>query len=573
MSLYGPDKSDLFSKYQVMAEVGDHPTYTLFKVLAPDGKVKLWKKIELSGNTVNIETRLLNTLEKLAHPNLNSITNHFWFQDKGLLFIETDYPLMTLRQRLNECREVFAKVGRLEEGMGIPVEELLEYMSQAADGIDFLNTPQHPYYNRRIAIYHRALCPDALVLFEDNGTKVCRVSDFGLAKPVAETNDAVRHSLGLTNFDYAPPEFDEGLTAVTSDQYSLACSYYELRTGQLPFQGSLLQRVQAQLAGTPNLSLVEEAERQVIQKALSRDPMERFPDCRTFIEQLRLSISQPQSILDLMGLRPTTESALGASVEDLDIFDSDEPTTTVDGELAGAKAKDSLLSESGVKLAQAALAGDSGLELQRGQQVVLSTKSDAKVTPTEARTLAASQDQAGSKLTISGILRGPVKVEAAADAMSSAIIPKVQRSKKPTTPAPSETPANPKVRQVADLIRKSGKPMTPDPTDSFVHKGPRSLPPKDTSGSMIWRNQPAAGASSTRLPAVGRGNPPTPGGSVSSVSLPSLPPPGMGPSITVSNFNTDQVQHNGPPTWFLFGLMLAFAFLMGILLMLVLSMK
>ena len=280
------DKNDLFTQYQILEDLGDFPNYSLFKVKAPNGTIKLWKKVDLQFNAASIETRLLPVIEKVQHPNLNAVSNSFLFQDKGLLFVESEFPVKTLRHRLDEIKANSAGSGNV----GVPVGELFGYIAMAAEAIDFLNASQHPYQGKKIAIYHRALSPDSLHLFEEKGKIVCKVGDFGLAKPIIDNNEAARHSLGLTNYDYAPPEFDEGLTTNTSDQYSLATTYVELRTGRLPFTGSLLQKLQAQLSGNPDLSLLEPNERPVIARALNREPQSRFPSCREFVRQLQQAL-------------------------------------------------------------------------------------------------------------------------------------------------------------------------------------------------------------------------------------------------------------------------------------------
>lgn len=282
-----PNKNDLFTQYQILEDLGEFPNYSLFRVKAPNGQIKLWKKIDLQFNAASIETRLLPIIEKVYHPNLNTISGSFLFPDKGLLFVESEFPVKTLRHRLEELR---SNSQGTKTARGIPISELFSYMAQAAEGIDYLNAPQHPHQGKRIAIYHRALSPDSLHLFEDRGKIICKVGDFGLAKPILDNNDSARHSLGLTNYDYAPPEFDEGMTTSTSDQYSFATTYCELRTGQLPFTGSLLQKLQAQLSGTPDLGLLETNERPVVARALSRDPHARFPSCREFIRQLQMAL-------------------------------------------------------------------------------------------------------------------------------------------------------------------------------------------------------------------------------------------------------------------------------------------
>ncbi len=277
------DKSALFAQYQILEELGDFPNFSLYKVRAPNGAIKLWKKVDLQYNSGGIETRLLPVIERVHHPFLNAVSNSFHFPDKGLLFVESEFPAKTLRHRLAEC-----KAGGGQGG--IPSSELFSYMAQAAEAIDFLNTAQHNYNGRRIAIYHRAVSPDSLQLFEEKGRVVCKVGDFGLAKPIVDTNDSARHSLGLTNFDYSPPEYDDGMIANTSDQFALATTYCELKTGKLPFTGSLLQKLQAQLSGTPDLALLEANERPALTRALSREPTARFPTCKEFVAQLQAAL-------------------------------------------------------------------------------------------------------------------------------------------------------------------------------------------------------------------------------------------------------------------------------------------
>ncbi len=279
------DKSDLFAQYQILEELGDFPSYSLFKVKSPSGAIKLWKKIDLHLSSNSIETRLLPAIEKIQHPFLNAVSGSFNFPEKGLLFVESDFPLKTLRHRMEEC-----KAQGQSTSAGIPISELFGYIAQAAEGIDYLNSPQHQYQGKRIAIYHRALSPDSLHLFDEKGKPICKVGDFGLAKPILDSVDSARHSLGLTNYDYSPPEFDEGITTSTSDQYSLATTYYELRTGKLPFTGSLLQKLQAQLEGKPDLSAVDAPERPALLRALSRDPHARFGSCREFVQNLQSAL-------------------------------------------------------------------------------------------------------------------------------------------------------------------------------------------------------------------------------------------------------------------------------------------
>lgn len=259
--------------YRLLDEIEGTAFYKLWRVRTPDGCDRSWKIIDLVVGNAAIETRTLGLLVRLRHPHLNTLTN-FWNLDDGkTLIIESDLPSQSVRE--------LAKTRQRDGQTGVSREELTPYFEQAAEGLDFLNKPQHDYNGRQVAIYHRALRPDCLLLFDEDGRRICKVSDFGLSKPV--TDEVAQHSQGLLHYDYDPPEFFEGQTTPTSDQYSLAVNYYELRTGQMPFRGTMLEQLQARLNDRPDLSYLNEPERGLVRKALSRDPSRRYESCLDFV--------------------------------------------------------------------------------------------------------------------------------------------------------------------------------------------------------------------------------------------------------------------------------------------------
>lgn len=262
--------------YKLIEELEGSPFSKTWKVSNGSGEIKLWKVIDMVVGNAAIETRTLGLLVQLRHPFLNTLSNFWQLEDGRVLIIESEVPLMSMRDRLAQCQA--------EGRDGIAPDELQQYVANAAEGLDFLNSPQHRFQGQQVAIYHRALRPDCLLIFEDGQRAICKVSDFGLAKPVSEQN--AQHSQGLAHYDYDPPEFFEGQTAPTSDQYALAINYYELRTGSLPFRGTMLEQLQSRLNDAPDLTSVAEPERGVIRKALSRDPSRRFESCSEFARTL-----------------------------------------------------------------------------------------------------------------------------------------------------------------------------------------------------------------------------------------------------------------------------------------------
>lgn len=291
--------------YRLLQEIEGSAFYKIWRVSTPEGSERWWKIIDLVVGNAAIETRTLGLLVRLRHAFVNTLTN-FWNLDDGkTLIIESELPIQSLRSLLHEKQHAGQE--------GLSKEELIPYIEQAAEGLDFLNRPQHDYHGQQVAIYHRALRPDCLLLFEGENGLACKVSDFGLSKPVTE--EVAMHSQGLVNYDYDPPEFFEGQTTSTSDQYSLAIVYYELRTGRMPFQGTMLEQLQARLNDKPELSGLEEPERSVIRKALSRDGSHRFKSCVELIRHLKeeqepskLDGAQVSAGHDASTVRPTPAS-------------------------------------------------------------------------------------------------------------------------------------------------------------------------------------------------------------------------------------------------------------------------
>ncbi|HMO37676.1 MAG TPA: hypothetical protein PKA06_16670, partial [Gemmatales bacterium] len=98
-------------------------------------------------------------------------------------------------------------------------------------------------------------------------------------------------SVGFT-FHYAAPEVLRGKVTKWSDQYSLAITYYQLRTGTLPYGAdcSAYDQMMRQLEGQLDLSHLLKAERQVIARATSVIPEERYDSCHQFLQALSKAV-------------------------------------------------------------------------------------------------------------------------------------------------------------------------------------------------------------------------------------------------------------------------------------------
>lgn len=168
---------------------------------------------------------------------------------------------------------------------GIPVEELLRYMEEAAKGIDFLNSRQHDLGEGRVSIQHCDIKPANIMLIGDS-VLVC---DFGLARVLADTAATATGMVGSPA--YMAPECVNRRPSHASDQYSLAITYVELRTGRLPFaEESYLAILEAHRHGVLDLSGLPPAERDVIRKATALRPEDRYPSSVAMVQALKRAV-------------------------------------------------------------------------------------------------------------------------------------------------------------------------------------------------------------------------------------------------------------------------------------------
>ncbi|MEE3370477.1 MAG: WD40 repeat domain-containing serine/threonine-protein kinase [Planctomycetota bacterium] len=202
-----------------------------------------------------------------------------------------------LNERLKECQA--------QGHQGIPPDELLNLMTEAAKGIDFLNAPQHLMEDEHVSIQHCDIKPANLML---TGASVM-IGDFGLARFFSD------HWATLTGTEvagspaYMAPECFNQRPSQNTDQYSLAITYFELRTGRLPFQCSgILEVLDAHRSGNLDLSALPPLERKVISRATSLDPDARFDSCHEMVCSLVKTFTdkQPAETLDTRQRQKTT---------------------------------------------------------------------------------------------------------------------------------------------------------------------------------------------------------------------------------------------------------------------------
>ena len=210
------------------------------------------------------ELKALNRIKTVRHPFLLSLERIEVID--GQLVIVTELAEGSLKDRYEECRGQSLR--------GIPRDELLGYMADAAEALD--------YMNEKHGLQHLDVKPENLLLSAGR----VKVADFGLVKDLQDVNMSMMG--GLTPA-YAAPEVFSSQPSTRSDQYSLAIMFQELLTGLLPFPGrSAAQLASQHMSARPNVSSLSEADRPIILRALSKDPSDRFATCLELVEHLSM---------------------------------------------------------------------------------------------------------------------------------------------------------------------------------------------------------------------------------------------------------------------------------------------
>lgn len=307
----------------------------VWRCQAPGGAELALKIIDLGRKEGLREYRALRLVKRIRHANLVPVVACWLRDDEGRLLeglAESDYPTECFGNTLavGQPAELIIAMGLGEKNLldrlrecqaqgerGIPPSELLDYLEDAARGLDYLNSPRHDLGNGPVAIQHCDVKPQN-ILIVGAAAQVC---DFGLARVLSDT----RQTRATVTVAYAAPECIQGNPpSATTDQYSLAISYIELRTGRLPFADdqSAAQILRAHLHGELDLSALSAEEQEVIRRATSLDPGMRYPSALRMVRALRKACGvYPSSAGSEAGTRaaedlsaPQTRPALQASL-------------------------------------------------------------------------------------------------------------------------------------------------------------------------------------------------------------------------------------------------------------------
>jgi serine/threonine protein kinase len=186
---------------------------------------------------------------------------------------------------------------------GLPLDQLMPWMEQAAEGIEFLNSR---------GIFHRDIKPQNLFLV---GGQV-KVGDLGFLK-LAGLSTASQTGMGTVGYlpleAYPRSANEKGQLHRTIDVYGLAATYVHLRTGKPPFGTTPHEITARQQRGDPCTEGMTAAEAEWVRQALSPRPNDRPTSAKSFVQQLESRLMLGQM---------TTRPAVVAQVPELPSLDA-----------------------------------------------------------------------------------------------------------------------------------------------------------------------------------------------------------------------------------------------------------
>ncbi len=256
--------------YKLIGPIGAGGWSEVWKASQPEGGVCALKFMPCDpGMAPSYEVRALQALRDLRHPYLLE-TRNIW-SCPGFIVIVMDL-----------CD------GSLLDLLGVYLRELKApmtgshvcyFLGQAAQAIDFLNARQHQLNGQRMAVRHCDVKPSNLLV---QGETV-KLADFSLAVPTTATMWYHRRN-GTPR--YCAPEVFQGWLSDRTDQYSLAISYYQLRTGLFPFPDTPAKINAGYVPPPPDLTEVTRPEGEILRRALAPVPQDRWNNCVEMMKRL-----------------------------------------------------------------------------------------------------------------------------------------------------------------------------------------------------------------------------------------------------------------------------------------------
>lgn len=261
-------------KYEVIKPIGDGGSGAVYianhlTLNAPVALKVLQAHIAAKSDSARRFHREAQLLGSISHPNIVSV------KDFGVTEFGSPYLVMELLVG-GSLSEI------LETSKHLSIVRCLEIFIQIAEALEFAHSQ---------GLVHRDIKPSNVVLTKTHNNQVLvKIIDFGMARPVdldAKYESITQTGEVLGSPPYMSPEQCRGEEIdARSDIYSLGCALFESATGNLAFSGEnpveiLVKQVmetapEPVFPGSELPAGLQEKFKNVVQKCLEKDPLERF---------------------------------------------------------------------------------------------------------------------------------------------------------------------------------------------------------------------------------------------------------------------------------------------------------
>jgi serine/threonine-protein kinase len=228
------------------------------------------------GEYVERFRREARSVAALSHPNIVTVIDRG--EHEGRQFIVFEYVDGENLKRVIERRGP------------APVATVLELGMQIARGLSFAHQQ---------GLVHRDVKPQNVLL---NGDGQAKVTDFGIARSLDVQHGMTQTGTVLGTSDYIAPEQAQGQRVDEhTDVYSLGVVLYELLTAEVPFPGENFVAVAMRHINEPPPPIrdkrpdVPPRVEAAVQRAMAKDPEDRFASMEDFRRELEACLAEVQS--------------------------------------------------------------------------------------------------------------------------------------------------------------------------------------------------------------------------------------------------------------------------------------
>jgi CHASE2 domain-containing sensor protein len=274
----GTLEKPMLGRYQVEKELGKGAMGVVYLGKDPKiGRVVAIKTMALSqefeaDELAEVKERFFREAEtagRLSHPNIVTI------YDAG-----EEHDLCYIAMELLKGGDL---VSHAKAGSLLPPSKVISIVARAAEALG---------YAHKQGVVHRDIKPANLMYHAETDT--LKVTDFGIARLTDSSKTKTGMVLGTPSF-MSPEQLAGKRIEGRSDLFSLAVTLYQMLSGRLPFEGESMAQLMFKIANeapadirthSPNIPPGLAA---FLQKALAKNPDERFQTGEEFAQALRIA--------------------------------------------------------------------------------------------------------------------------------------------------------------------------------------------------------------------------------------------------------------------------------------------